>query len=141
MKEKKFLLIEDDQDHADLIIDILETEDINNKVILKTDGQEAMDYFQKGSIDCDGDDAIQSQIALVILDLNLPKVSGMDILKFLKRNPKYSSIPVVILSTSSDNDTIAKALKSGANDFLSKPADYEAFVEKIKTLKNYCVKE
>ncbi len=137
MKEKKFLLIEDDQDHADLITDLLKKDnatDIKTEVILKKDGQEAMDYFQNGSIDCD-DDAVQPQIALVILDLTLPKINGMDVLKFIKHNSKYCSVPVVILTTSPDQKTIDEAYKNGANGYFVKPTTYDDFVEKVKILK------
>jgi DNA-binding response OmpR family regulator len=68
----------------------------------------------------------------------LPKVDGMDILKFLKKNSKYSKIPVIVLSTSSDQKTIDKAYKNGANGYFVKPASYEEFVEKIKILKKCC---
>ena len=141
MKEKKFLLIEDDQDHADLITEVLKEDnaaDIKTEVILKKDGQEAMDYFQNGSIDCVGDDAVKSEISLVILDLNLPKIDGMEVLKFIKKNSKYSSIPVIILSTSPDQKTIDEAYKNGANGYFVKPSTYDDFVEKIKILKKCC---
>ncbi|KKL69560.1 hypothetical protein LCGC14_2113730 [marine sediment metagenome] len=141
MKEKKFLLIEDDQDHADLITEVLKEDnatDIKTEVILKKDGQEAMDYFQNGSIDCDGDDTVQPEISLVILDLNLPKINGMEVLKFIKKNSKYCSIPVIILSTSPDQKTIDEAYKNGANGYFVKPSTYDDFVEKIKILKKCC---
>jgi DNA-binding response OmpR family regulator len=141
IEEKKFLLIEDDQDHADLIIDVLKEDnaaDIKTEVILKKDGQEAMDYFQNGSIDCDGDDAVKSEISLVILDLNLPKINGMEVLKFIKKNSRYCSIPVIILSTSPDQKTIDEAYKNGANGYFVKPTTYDDFVEKIKILKKCC---
>ncbi len=132
MKKKRFLLIEDDQDHADLITDVLKEDNVTNiktEVILKKDGREAIDYFQ-----CE----MQSQVSLVILDLNLPKIDGMGVLKFIKQNSKYRSIPVIILSTSSHDKTIKKAYKNGANDYITKSASYEDFVEKIKILKKYC---
>ena len=136
MGSKKILLIEDDPDHAELIIDVLRTENVKKEIILLKDGLEALDYLQK--IDIDGNDEIRSQIDLVILDLNLPKVKGMDVLKFLKNNSRYSSIPVVILSTSADHDTIETAYKNGVNSYITKPISYEGFVEKIKALSIYC---
>ncbi len=141
MEEKKFLLIEDDQDHADLIIDVLKEDNpknIKTEVILKKDGQEALDYFQNGSIDCVGDNAVKSEISLVILDLNLPKINGMEVLKFIKKNSQYCSIPVIILSTSPDQKTIDEAYKNGANGYFVKPSTYDDFVEKIKILKKCC---
>ncbi len=133
---KKILLIEDDPDHAGLIIDVLRMENIKKEIILLKDGLEALDYLQK--IDIGGNDEIRSQIDLVILDLNLPKVKGMDVLKFLKNNSRYSSIPVVILSTSADHETIETAYKNGVNSYITKPISYEGFVEKIKALSIYC---
>ncbi len=128
LKEEKILLVDDNPDHAELIIDVFEEDNANikTKVILKKDGKEAIDYFQY---------EMQSQVSLVILDLNLPKVHGMEVLKFLKQNSMYSSIPVVILSTSSDDKTIEEAYKNGANNYITKPILYEDFVEKVKALK------
>ncbi len=130
--EKKILLIEDDQDHAALITDLLkETDvpDIKTEVILKKDGKEAIDYFQY---------EMQSQPSLVILDLKLPKIDGMDVLKFIKNNSKHCEIPVIILSTSTDQKTIDEAYKNGANGYFGKPTTYDDFDEKIKILKKYC---
>jgi two-component system response regulator len=135
-EKTKVLLVEDDPDHAEIIIDVLESENVESEIILLKDGLEAVNYFQEA--DSYGDNGIQSQIKLIILDLNLPKVHGMDVLKFLKQNPTYSSIPVVIFSTSSDDKTIETAYKNGANDYIVKPLLYEDFIEKIKTLITYC---
>ncbi len=136
MEEKKIILVEDDPDHADLITEVLGEEGLENEIILVRDGMEAIDYFQELGIKWKGQ--IEYKIKLIILDLNLPKIDGMDILKFLKKNSKYSKIPVIILSTSSDQITINKAYKNGANGYLVKPASYEEFVEKIKILKKCC---
>jgi DNA-binding response OmpR family regulator len=129
LKKEKILLVEDDPDHAELIIDVLEEDNVKNiktEVILKKDGQEAIDYFQY---------EMQSQVSLVILDLNLPKVHGMDILKFIKKNSKYCSIPVIILSTSSDHKTIDEVYENGANGYFIKPDSYKGLVEEVKILK------
>ncbi len=132
MKGKKILLIEDDKDHADFIANVLKEDDgkdIKTEVILKKDGQEALDYFQY---------EMQSQPSIVILDLNLPEVDGMDVLKLIKKNSKYCSIPVIILSVSSDQKTIDEAYKNGANGYFVKPASYDGFVEAVNILKKYC---
>ncbi len=130
--EERILLIEDDQDHADLITDVLKEDDVKDvktEVILKKDGQEAINYFQHETM---------PQVSLVILDLNLPKVDGMEVLKFAKSNSRYCSIPIIVLSTSSDQKTIDEAYKNGANGYFVKPASYDGFVEKIKILKKCC---
>ncbi len=132
MRQAEILLIEDDPDHAELITDILEEDNvkgIKTEVILKKDGEEAIDYFQ-----CE----MQSKVSLIVLDLNLSKINGMDVLKFIKKDSKYCSIPVIILSTSPDQKTIDEAYKNGANGYFVKPTTYDDFVEKIKILKKCC---
>lgn len=136
MSEKKILLVENDPDHAELIIDVLELGDVKKKVILMKDGKEVVDYFQK--TDLGGvDNEIKTQISLVILDLNLPKIDGMNVLKFIKESTKYRSIHVIILSTSSDDRTIAEAYKNGANGFITKRVSYKEFIKQVQTLKEF----
>ena len=141
---RKILIIEDDPDHADMILDIFDTEDVESEVVLMKDGQDVIDYLQETDSsaravqsDIKRDNIRLSQIGLIILDLNLPKVNGMDVLKSLKKNSRYCSIPVVILSTSSDYNTISEAYKNGANGYVTKPISYDEFVEKIESLKSY----
>ncbi len=98
-------------------------------------GQEAIDYFQK--MDIYGDDEIDPQIELVTLDLNLPKVDSMEVLRFLKNNPRYYSIPVVVLSASSDRKVITEAYDNGADSFIVKPLSYERFVNVILAMEEY----
>jgi two-component system response regulator len=136
LEEKKIILIENDPDHADLITEALGEECLEKEIILVRDGMEAIDYFQE--LDVKWNEQIENKVKLIILDLNLPKVDGMDILKFLKKNSKYSKIPVIILSTNSNQETIDEAYKNGANGYFVKPASYEEFVEKIKILKKCC---
>ena len=135
MEVTRILLVEDNADHASLIIDELEAENVKKKIILMKDGQGAVDYFQKANIDSNGE--IHSHIDLVLLDLNLPKVNGMDVLRFIKNDSRFCIIPVIILSTSSDPDTITEAYKNGANGFITKPVSCEEFIEKMKYVKEY----
>jgi DNA-binding response OmpR family regulator len=133
LKKEKILLVEDDPDHAELIMEVLEEENVQKEIILLQDGLEALNYFQKY-----GENGEQIRVNLIILDLNLPKVHGMEVLKILKQNSKYSSIPVAILSTSSDDETIEEVYKNGADNYISKPTLYEDFAEKVKALSLYC---
>lgn len=135
MKELKILLVEDDIDHVELITEVLETNGIKKEIILLKDGQEAIDYFQEGALNAV--EGVQDEVGLIILDLKLPKIDGMGVLKFLKKNPRYCSIPVVIFSTTSEVKVIAEGYKHGVNSFITKPISYEKFVEKMKTLKEY----
>ena len=135
IKKEKIVLVEDDPDHAMLIMDILEMVDIDKEVLLLKDGQAAIEYLQK--VDSQNNAGIDSHIDMVLLDLNLPKVHGMDVLKFIKSKSNVCLIPVVIVSTSDDTETIEDAYKNGACGFITKPLAYEDFVEKIKNLKQY----
>jgi len=136
MEEIKILITEDDPDHAELITEVLEEASTIKKVIIRMkDGQEAIDFFRK--IENVEDEEIYSHVNLIILDLKLPKVDGMEVLKYLKKNPKYCSVPIVIFSTTSELRTILEAYKNGVNTFMTKPISYEDFVEKIKSLEKY----
>ncbi len=136
MEEEQIILIEDNPDHVELIMEILEDGGVKKNIILVRDGEEAIEYFQEFSVMCNGR-VINDIIKIIILDLNLPKISGMDVLKYLKKSSKYSPVPVIILSTSSDKETIDEAYKNGVNGYLAKPASYKEFVNKLERLKEY----
>jgi two-component system response regulator len=135
LKEKKILIAENDPEHAELIIDKLNNRDIRKEIILKENGQEVIDYFQE--TDIDSSDGKEPQIDLIILDLNLPKIHGMDVLKFLKNDPKHKSIPIVVFSVSPDSKTISEVRKNGANDFITKPSSFKEFEGNMMLLKEY----
>ena len=134
MKEKNIVLIEDNPDHAELIAEALGDGDIESNITLLSDGMEASDFFEKCSIE----DHIENRIKLIVIDLKLAKIDGMDILKFLKKSSRYSKIPVIIFSATSNQETIDEAYKNGANGYFVKPVDHAEFVEKIKILKKCC---
>ncbi len=136
MEEKTIILIEDDPDHADLIIDTFEEQGIERSIVLVRNGQDAIDYFR--GMKAIWKDVIYDKIALILMDLNIPKICGMDVLKFLKQDSAYSHIPVVVLSTSSDKNTIDEAYENGIDRFVTKPVSYTEFLEKIESLKEYC---
>ncbi len=129
MEEKKIILVENDPDHAELVTEAIEEKGLEMGIVLVRDGMEAIDYFQEFGVAWD--EQIENKVKLVILDLNLPKVDGMDVLKFIKKNSRYCKIPVIIFSTSSNRETIDEAYKYGANCYIVKPASYEEFVKKV----------
>jgi|TARA_B100001971_G_C18032812_1_gene453456 two-component system response regulator len=140
MNGKNVLIVEDDPDHAYLIIHILN----ENKLIFMEDGQEAIDYLLEADLsdreeyrDRDGGNGRQSRVDLIVLDINLSKINGMFVLKFLKNNSRYCTVPVIVLSTSYDKETIREAYENGANGYITKPISYEGFVDKIKLLQKY----
>jgi two-component system response regulator len=135
LREKKILVAENDPDHAELIIDELDMGGIKKEIILMEDGQGVIDYFQKA--DTDSSVRVELEIDLIILELNLPKVKGMVVLKFLKNHPKYRSIPIIIFSARPDSKTMSEVYKNGANSFITKPASFKEFKENIEKLRKY----
>ncbi len=150
LRKNRILLIEDNPDHANLIIDALNDGEAGNSdkdVFLIKDGQDAIDYFHKNDLhenacqaefNCDDQEDFQTE--LILLDINLPKVNGMEILKYIRKIPGYSSTPVTIMSTDSHKDTVEEAFRHGANSFIEKLVSYDRLVEKLKIMKNSFMK-
>ncbi len=136
MNRKKILVVEDNPDHANLITEIMlerDSGEYEKEIILMKDGQEAMDFLKK---DIDGYNGVKSQIDLVLLDIDLPKVNGLEILKFIRKSPKYNSVPVIILSTNYDRNIIAEAYDNGADSYIVKPISYEVFAGNIMDMED-----
>jgi len=129
----KILLVEDDLDHAELIIDELNTGNIRNEIILMKDGQGLIDFIHESNID--DNVGIELKIDLIISDLNMHKVHGMEVLKFLKDDLRYKSIPVIVISTSSDSSAISEAYENGADGFIAKSASFKEFAMNIRLMK------
>jgi CheY-like chemotaxis protein len=129
------MLIEDNADHAELIIRTLEEHMISNKVRHFFDGQAALDYlFQRGEF---SDPATSPRPHVILLDLRLPRVDGIDILKAIKRDEILKCIPVVVLTTSEAEKDVAKAYYNHANSYLVKPVGFEEFKQLMDSLGFY----
>jgi CheY-like chemotaxis protein len=129
------MLIEDNADHAELIIRTLEEHQIANQVRHFFDGQAALDYlFQRGEF-ADPDSSPRPQI--ILLDLRLPLMDGIDILKTIKRDETLKGIPVVILTTSEAEKDVTRAYYHHANSYLVKPVGFEEFKELMDNLGFY----
>lgn len=119
------MLIEDNADHAELVIRTLEEHRIANKVRHFSDGQSALDYlFGRGEF---SDPASNMRPHVILLDLRLPRVDGIDVLKAIKENDELKSIPVVVLTTSEAEKDVAKAYAHHANSYLVKPVGFDEF--------------
>jgi len=119
------MLVEDNVDHAELVIRTLEEHRIANRVRHFLDGQSALDYlFQRGEF-LNRTDNIRPHV--ILLDLRLPRVDGIDVLKAIKEDDNLKTIPVVVLTTSEAEKDVAKAYYNHANSYLVKPVGFDEF--------------
>ena len=129
------LLVEDDPAHAEIVKRNFESSRIANHLIHLSDGQEALDYlYGCGAF---SDPAVSPRPGIVLLDLRLPKIDGLQVLKTIKEDPLLEKIPVVILTTSSAESDIVRAYEYHANSYLVKPVDFTKFVELMDALGYY----
>jgi CheY-like chemotaxis protein len=131
------LLVEDDPAHAEIVRRNFADCRLANRLMHVTDGQAALDYLrhQNGF----SDPATAPRPGVILLDLRLPKVDGMEVLQSIKTDPKLSSIPVVILTTSKAEQDMVKAYALHANSYLVKPVDFTKFTELMATFGFYWV--
>jgi len=129
------LLVEDDPAHAEIVKRNFKTSRILNQMIHVSDGQEALDYLYRREGYSQPDSSPRP--GLVLLDLRLPKVDGLDVLKIIKNDPGLKSIPVVVLTTSDAETDIARAYDSRANSYLVKPVDFQQFSKLLETIGCY----
>jgi len=129
------LLVEDDPAHAEIVRRSLADSRLANRLIHVVDGQAALDYlYRRGEFSAPGQSPLPH---LILLDLRLPKVDGLEVLKAIKADAESARIPVVILTTSSAEADVAKAYDSHANSYLVKPVDFRQFLDLMDTLGHY----
>lgn len=135
MSEKVILLVEDNPDDEALTLRALKKNNILNEVVVARDGEEALDYlFGTGKYD-GRDTSIQPQV--ILLDLQLPKINGIEVLKRLRADKRTALQPVVILTTSSEERDIVNSYESGANSYIRKPVDFNQFIDAVRQLGLY----
>ena len=129
------LLVEDDEAHAEIVRRNFEECRLANTLIHVTDGQAALDYLNRQ--DAFSDPASSPRPGIILLDLRLPKVDGLEVLKSIKTDPELLQIPVVVLTTSQVESDMIKAYACHANSYLVKPVDFAQFTELLKTFGFY----
>lgn len=133
----RVLLVEDDQDHAELILECFKDNHFGNELIHVADGEAAMDFLlHQGRY---ADPALSPRPHLVLLDLRLPKIDGLEVLRQIKTHASLRTIPVVILTTSDAESDIAQACQLNANSYLVKPISFEKFNQMIRDLDFYWI--
>ena len=137
MKAKKILLVEDSPDDQELIRMAIEEEHIANEIVALPDGAQALDYlFGRGAYA--GRDVSDTPL-VILLDIKLPKVNGLEVLQQLRANPQTSLIPVVMLTSSNEERDILDSYENRVNSYVRKPVDFNQFTEAVKQLKLYWV--
>lgn len=129
------LLVEDDLAHAEIVRRNFERSRVANELIHVEDGQAALDFLHR-----EGAYAAPQRVPrpdLVLLDLRLPKVDGLEVLRRVKSDPDLTSIPVIVLTTSAAESDMVRAYDAHANSYLVKPVDFPQFVELLDTLGYY----
>ncbi len=129
MREKKIFLVEDNPDDELLTLDALETNRIKNKVIVARNGVEAIDYIFGKNTDEKRD--MPDLPALILLDLNLPKISGLDVLRRIRADDRTRLLPVVILTSSKEQEDRSQGYSLGANSYIRKPVNFDEFIKAV----------
>ncbi len=128
---KRILLVEDDDRDVELTLAALEEYNLANEVAVACDGEEALDYFnRRGKFQ----DRAPENPAVVLLDLKMPKIDGLEVLRQMRANDHLRMVPVVVLSSSAEERDVIESYKLGVNAYVVKPVDMKQFLEAIKKL-------
>lgn len=132
---KTILLVEDNPDDVELTLRAFQRNNIGNEVIVASDGEEALDYLFATGKYKDRDSDVKPTV--VLLDLKLPKVMGLDVLKRIRADERTRRLPVVVLTSSNEDRDIVTSYDLGANSFVRKPVDFAQFIDAARNLGLY----
>ena len=135
MRTNMILLVEDNPDDEALTLRALQKNNIINEVVVARDGVEALDFLFGTGVYAGRDLALMPEV--ILLDINLPKINGLEVLEKIRANERTRLLPVVILTTSNEEQDKIKSYTLGANSFIRKPVDFQQFSEAIRQLGVY----
>lgn len=127
------LLVEDNADDIELTLRAFKKSQLTSHIVIKRDGQEALDYL----LDTDSSGYTNPLPTVTLLDLNMPRLNGLDVLKRLRSEERTSTMPIVILTTSDEQCDIVKSYRLGANSYIRKPVDTQEFFAAIQELEAF----
>jgi len=133
--DKVILLVEDNPDDQELALLAFKEANITSKIITCSDGEEALDYLFATGMYADRDARIMPEVML--LDLKLPKVDGFEVLKRVREDPRTKLLPVVVLTTSSEQKDLVESYQLGTNSYIRKPVDFSKFIEFAQQFGSY----
>ena len=136
MKNKTILLVEDNQDDEDLTLRAFRLNNVQSNVVVKRDGAEALNFLL-GAGDCSGNTASGPSPAIVLLDLKLPKIDGLGVLQRIRADKRLRLLPVVMLTSSTEDRDIAEAYRLGANSYVRKPVEFSRLLDVMQQLGAY----
>jgi len=136
MEQKNILLVEDNPDDVELTRRAFQKNNIRTNLIVTRDGAETIEYIS-AKVKHMGDEGSHELPYLVLLDLKMPKVHGLEVLKEIRGNERTKFIPVVILTSSQDMKDIKRAYQFGANSYIVKPVDFLKFIEAVQQIARY----
>lgn len=135
MHEKTILVVEDNPDHLELTLLTLQEHGAPNEIAVAHDCVQALNYLWGEGMHAGRDTSRQPD--LVLLDLKLPKLTGLEVLQRMRADPRTATVPVVMLTSSSEEEDIVASYRNGANGFVCKPVDFVDFTEKLRQVKLY----
>ena len=135
MKDKVILLVEDNPDDEELTVRALRKNKISNEIVIARDGVEALDYLLGTGAHAGRDTRHQPQV--VLLDLKLPRLDGIDVLKRMRADERTRYVPVVVLTSSREQEDVIAAYNGGANSYVRKPVEFGKFVDTVGQLGVY----
>lgn len=133
--EGEILLVEDNADDVELTMHTMRQENLANSIVVTRDGEEALDFlFCRGAF---SERSFEHPPKVILLDLKLPKVDGLEVLREIKQDPRTRAIPVVILTASREESDLVKGYQLGVNGYIQKPVDFDQFRQIVKQVGLY----
>jgi two-component system response regulator len=136
-KTVEILLVEDNDHDAEMALRALKKNNISNKITRLKDGEEALEFLF-GTGDFEGR-SVHNQPRVILLDLKMPKVDGLEVLKAVRSNKDTQNIPIVMLTSSKEERDVVDGYKLGVNSFIVKPVEFNSFMEAVKEIGFYWV--
>lgn len=132
---KRILIVDDSPKDVELTVAVLAENNLANEIVVAEDGEEALDYLYKRGKFADE----TCNPAIILLDIKMPKMDGIEVLKIIRADPEFRLIPVIMLTSSREEKDLVESYKLGANSYVVKPVDIPQFIEAIKVLGQFWV--